>query len=116
MNSLSTIPWRINPVSILAAAISLIGAFLPWWGFDVSGISINQSHRWTIWNTPRFNTQVSGGPTVSWNFTISTISILVLLLVYTDLLAVDSLDLLMHYFLDVIVPSAVEPVYYAVAI
>ena len=46
------IPWRINPVSILAAAISLIGAFLPWWGFDVSGISINQEHRWTIWNPP----------------------------------------------------------------
>src|SRR2546427_13218552 len=74
MDSLSIIPWRINPVSILAAAIALVGAFLPWGGFDVSGISINQVHRWTIWNPPRFNTQVPGVAAVAWNLTISCVS------------------------------------------
>ena len=116
MNSLSTIPWRINPVSILAAAISLIGAFLPWWGFDVSGISINQAHRWTIWNPPRFNTQVPGGAMVSWNFTISSVSVLVLVLVATALVVVGSLTLLRRYLLGGLVLSALAPVVYAVAI
>ena len=116
MNSLSTIPWRINPVSILVAAISLIGAFLPWWGFDVSGISINQVRRWTIWNPPRFNTQVPGGATVSWNFTISSVSVLVLVLVATALVVVGSLTLLRRYLLGGLVLSALAPVVYAVAI
>src|SRR5438094_4306459 len=116
MNSLSTIPWRINPVSILAAAISLIGAFLPWWGFDVSGISINQVNRWTIWNPPRFNTQVPGGAMVSWNFTISSVSVLVLVLVATALVVVGSLTLLRRYLLGGLVLSALAPVVYVVAI
>jgi len=116
MDSLSMIPWRINPVSILAAAISLIGAFLPWWGFDVTGISINQVRRWTIWNPPRFNTQVPGGATVSWNFTISSVSVLVLVLVATALVVVGSLTLLRRYLLGGLVLSALAPVVYAVAI
>src|SRR5437870_3093909 len=116
MDSLSMIPWRINPVSILAAAISLIGAFLPWWGFDVTGISINQVRRWTIWNPPRFNTQVSGGATVSWNFTISSVSVLVLVLVATALIVVGSITLLRRYLLGGLVLSALAPVVYAVAI
>src|SRR2546425_2151156 len=116
MLNLSMIPWRINPVSILAAAISLIGAFLPWWGFDVSGISINQVHRWTIWNPPRFNTQVPGGAMVSWNFTISSVSVLVLVLVATALVVVGSLTLLRRYLLGGLVLSALAPVVYAVAI
>src|SRR6266550_7009188 len=110
------IPWRINPVSILAAAISLIGAFLPWWGFDVSGISTNQAHRWTLWNPPRFNTQVSGGAMVSWNFTISSVSVLVLVLVATALVVVGSLTLLRRYLLGGLVLSALAPVVYAVAV
>ena len=113
---MSTIPWRINPVSILAAAISLIGAFLPWWGFDVTGISINQVRRWTIWNPPRFNTQVPGGATVSWNFTISSVSVLVLVLVATALIVVGSLTLLRRYLLGGLVLSALAPVVYVVAI
>ena len=116
MLNLSMIPWRINPVSILAAAISLIGAFLPWWGFDVSGISINQVHRWTIWNPPRFNTQVPGGAMVSWNFTISSVSVLVLVLVATALVVVGSLTLLRRYLLGGLVLSALAPVVYVVAI
>src|SRR3989449_9118306 len=116
MDSLSIIPWRINPVSILAAGIALVGAFLPWWGFDVSGISINQVRRWTIWNPPRFNTQVPGGATVSWNFTISSVSVLVLVLVATALVVVGSLTLLRRYLLGGLVPSALAPVVYAVAI
>ncbi len=116
MDSLSIIPWRINPVSILAAAIALVGAFLPWWGFDVSGISINQVHRWTIWNPPRFNTQVPGGATVSWNFTISSVSVLVLVLVATALVVVGSLTLLRRYLLGGLVLSAIAPVVYAVAV
>jgi len=115
MDSLSIIPWRINPVSILAAAIALVGAFLPWWGFDVSGI-INQVHRWTIWNPPRFNTQVPGGATVSWNFTISSVSVLVLVLVATALVVVGSLTLLRRYLLGGLVLSALAPVVYAVAV
>src|SRR5207245_10594202 len=116
MDSLSMIPWRINPVSILAAGIALVGAFLPWWGFDVSGISINQVRRWTIWNPPRFNTQVPGGATVSWNFTISSVSVLVLVLVATALFVVGSLTLLRRYLLGGLVLSALAPVVYAVAI
>src|SRR2546425_5848640 len=116
MDSLSMIPWRINPVSILAAAISLIGAFLPWWGFDVTGISINQVRRWTIWNPPRFNTQVPGGATVSWNFTISSVSVLVLVLVATALVVVGSLTLLRRYLVGGLVLSALSPVVYAIAI
>ncbi len=116
MLNLSMIPWRVNPVSILAAAISLIGAFLPWWGFDVSGISINQVNRWTIWNPPRFNTQVPGGAMVSWNFTISSVSVLVLVLVATALVVVGSLTLLRRYLLGGLVLSALAPVVYIVAI
>src|SRR6266700_4590189 len=108
-------PWRINPVSILAAAIALVGAFLPWWGFDVSGI-INQVHRWTIWNPARFNSQVPGGATVSWNFTIFSVSVLVLVLVATALVVVGSLTLLRRYLLGGLVLSALAPVVYAVAI
>src|SRR3989442_1237529 len=116
MDSLSILPWRINTVSILAAGIALVGAFLPWWGFDVSGISINQVRRWTIWNPPRFNTQVPGGATVSWNFTISSVSVLVLVLVATALVVVGSLTLLRRYLLGGLVLSALAPVVYAVAI
>src|SRR5437660_9440416 len=114
MNSLSTIPWRINPVSILAAAISLIGAFLPWWGFDVSGISINQAHRLTIWNPPRFNTQAPGGAMVSRYFTISSVSVLVLVLVATARAVVGSLTLLSRYLLAGLVLSALAPIVDAV--
>src|SRR5467141_2548067 len=116
MDSLSIISWKVNPVSILGAAMALVGAFLPWWGFDVSGISINQAHRWTIWNPPRFNTQVPGGATVSWSFTISSVSVLVLVLVATALVVVGSLTLLRLYLLGGFLLSALAPVVYAVAI
>src|SRR2546430_16981662 len=99
MDSLSIILWRINPVSILAAAIALVGAFLPWWGFDVSGISINQVHRWTIWNPPRFNTQVPVGATFSWNFIISSFSVLVLVFFCQSLALVGILTLFVSFFL-----------------
>src|SRR5256712_10126860 len=116
MDSLSIIQWRLNPVSILAAAMALVGAFLPWWGFDLSGINSAQAHRWTIWNPPRFNTQVPGVAAVSWNFTISSISVLVLVLVATALVVVGSLTLLRRYLLGGLVLSALAPVVYAVAI
>jgi hypothetical protein len=116
MESLSNIQWRINPISILAAAMALVGAFLPWWGFDTSGVSSSQAHRWTIWNPPRFNTQVPGGATVSWNFTISSVSVLVLVLVATALVFVGSLTLLRRYLVAGLALSALAPVVYAVAI
>src|SRR3989441_4186072 len=116
MDSLSIIQWRINPIAILAAAMALVGAFLPWWGFDTSGVSSSQAHLWTIWNPPRFNTQVPGGATVSWNFTISSVSVLVLVLVATALVVVGSLTLLRRYLLGGLVLSAIAPVVYAVAI
>jgi hypothetical protein len=113
---LSNISWKINPVSILAAAIALIGAFLPWWGFDVSGIISTQARRWTIWNPPRLNTQVPGAASVSWNFTISSVSVLVLVLVATALVVVGSITLLRRYLLGGLVLSAFAPVVYTVAI
>ena len=113
---MSIISWKVNPVSILGAAKALVGAFLPWWGFDVSGIISNQAHRWTIWNPPRFNTQVPGAAAVSWNFTISTVSMLVLVLVATALVVVGSITLLRRYLLGGLVLSALAPVVYAVAI
>src|SRR6266849_4375713 len=116
MDSLSIISWKINPVSILGAAMALVGAFLPWWGFDVSGIISNQAHRWTIWNPPRLNTQVPGAASVSWNFTISSVSVLVLVLVATALVVVGSVTLLRRYLLGGLVLSALAPVVYAVAI
>jgi len=116
MDSLSIIQWRLNPVSILAAAMALVGAFLPWWGFDLSGINSAQAHRWTIWNPPRFNTQVPGAAAVSWNFAISSISVLVLVLVATALVVVGSITLLRRYLLGGLVLSALAPVVYAVAI
>ena len=116
MDSLSIIQWRLNPVSILAAGIALVGAFLPWWGFDLSGINSAQAHRWTIWNPPRFNTQVPGAATVSWNFTISSISVVVLVLVATALVVVGSVTLLRRYLLGGLVLYALAPVVYAVAI
>src|SRR5260370_34238927 len=116
MDSVHILSWKINPVSILGAAMALIGAFLPWWGFDVSGIISNQAHRWTIWNPPRFNTQVSGAASVSWNFTISSISVLVLVLVAAALVVVGSITLLRRYLLGGLVLSALAPVVYAVAI
>src|SRR6266704_914114 len=116
MDSLSIIQSRLNPVSILAAAMALVGAFLPWWGFDLSGINSAQAHRWTIWNPPRFNTQVPGAAAVSWNFTISSISVLVLVLVATTLVVVGSITLLRRYLLGGLVLSALAPVVYAVAI
>ena len=96
--------------------MALVGAFLPWWGFDVSGIISNQAHRWTIWNPPRFNTQVPGAASVSWNFTISSVSVLVLVLVATALVVVGSITLLRRYLLGGLVLSALAPVVYAVAI
>src|SRR5216683_468871 len=116
MDSLSIISWKINPVSILGAAMALVGAFLPWWGFDVSGIISTQAHRWTIWNPPRFNTQVPGAASVSWNFTISSVSVLVLVLVATALVVVGSITLLRRYLLGGLVLSALAPAVYAVAI
>jgi zinc-ribbon domain len=116
LDSLSIIQWRINPVSIVAAALALVGAFLPWWGFDLSGISSGQARRWTIWNPPRFNTQVAGAAAVSWNFTISSISVLVLVLVATSLVVVGSITLLRRYLVGGLVLSALAPVVYAVAI
>src|SRR5437899_6227799 len=116
MDSVSIIPWRINPVSILAAGIALVGAFLPWWGFDVTGISINQVRRWTTWNRPRLNTQVPGAASVSWNFTISSVSVLVLVLVATALVVVGSITLLRRYLLGGLVLSALAPVVYAIAV
>src|SRR2546426_5235438 len=116
MDSLSIISWKINPVSILGAAMALVGAFLPWWGFDVSGIISNQAHRWTIWNPPRLNTQVPGAAAVSSNFTISSVSVLALVLVATALVVVGSVTLLRRYLLGGLVLSALAPVVYAVAI
>jgi hypothetical protein len=113
---LSIIQWRLNPVAILAAAIALVGAFLPWWGFDLSGINSAQAHRWTIWNPPRFNTQVPGAATVSWNFTISSISVVILVLVATALIVVGSITLLRQYLLGGLLLSALAPAVYAVAI
>jgi hypothetical protein len=116
MNSLSIIQWRFNPVSILAAAIALVGAFLPWWGFELSGIGSGQPRLWTIWNPPRFNTQVPGAAAVSWNFTISSISVLVLVLVATALAVVGSITLLRQYLIGGLVLSTFAPVVYIVAI
>jgi hypothetical protein len=113
---LSIIQWRFNPISIFAAAIALVGAFLPWWGFDLSGISSSQARRWTIWNPPRLNTQVPGAASVSWNFTISSVSVLVMVLVATALVVVGSITLLRRYLLEGLVVSALAPVVYAVAI
>jgi hypothetical protein len=114
MDSLSIIQWKFNPVSIIAAAIALVGAFLPWWGFDLSGSG--QPRVWTIWNPPRFNTQVPGAAAVSWNFTISSISVLVLVLVATALVVVGSITLLRRYLIGGLVLSAFAPVVYTVAI
>ena len=116
MDSLSIIQWRLNPVSILAAAMALVGAFLPWWGFDLSGVISNQARRWTIWNPPRLNTQVPGAASVSWNFTISSVSVLVLVLVATALVVVGSITLLRRYLLGGLVLSLLAPAVYAVAI
>ena len=113
---MSIIQWRLNPVSILAAGIALIGAFLPWWGFDLSGVNSAQARRWTIWNPPRFNTEVPGAASVSWNFTISSVSVLVLVLVATALVVVGSITLLRRYLLVGLVLSALAPAVYAVAI
>src|SRR5690348_17907838 len=46
-----------------------------------------------------FNTQVPGAATVSWNFTISSISVLILVLVATALIVVGSITLLRQYLL-----------------
>jgi hypothetical protein len=116
MDSLSIISWKVNPVSILAAAMALVGAFLPWWGFDVSGVVSTQARRWTIWNPPRFNTQVPGAAAVSWNFTISSVSVLALVLVATALVVVGSITLLRRYLLGGLVLSALAPIIYTVAI
>ena len=113
---MSIIQWRLNPVSILAAGIALVGAFLPWWGFDLSGVNSAQARRWTIWNPPRFNTQVPGAASVSWNFTISSVSVLVLVLVATALVVVGSITLLRRYLLGGLILSALAPAVYAVAI
>lgn len=111
---MSIIQWKFNPVSIVAAAIALVGAFLPWWGFDLSGSG--QPRVWTIWNPPRFNTQVPGAAAVSWNFTVSSISVLVLVLVATALAVVGSITLLRRYLIGGLVLSALAPVVYTVAI
>ncbi|HVH14863.1 MAG TPA: zinc ribbon domain-containing protein [Candidatus Angelobacter sp.] len=113
---MSIIQWRLNPFSILAAAIALVGALLPWWGFDLSGINSAQAHRWTLWNPPRFNTQIPGAASVSWNFTISSVSVLVLVLAATALVVVGSVTLLRRYLLGGLVLSALAPAVYAGAI
>ena len=96
--------------------MALVGAFLPWWGFADSGIISNLAHRWTIWNPPRLNTQVPGAASISWNFTIASLSVLVLVLVGTSLVVVGSITLLRRYLLGGLVLSALAPALYAVAI
>ncbi len=96
--------------------MALVGAFLPWWGFDLSGINSSQTHRWFIWNPPRFNIQVPGAASVSWNFTISSVSVLVLVLVATALVVVGSITLLRRYLLGGLLLSALAPAVYAVTI
>ena len=96
--------------------MALVGAFLPWWGFADSGTISNLAHHWTIWNPPRLNTQVPGAASVSWNFTVSSLSVLVLVLVGTSLVVVGSITLLRRYLLGGLVLSALAPAVYAVAI
>ena len=58
----------------------------------------------------------SCGAMVSWNSTISSVSVLVLVLVATALVVVGSLTLLRRYLLGGLVLSALAPVVYAVPI
>jgi hypothetical protein len=108
---------RLNPVAIVAAAVFLIGLFLPWWGVDVYGASIpRQRLAWTVWNPPQFNTRLAGGHMLYWNFAISSIIVLTLGLTATALAVVGSLTRIRRYFVAGILLSGVSLVTYTAAV
>jgi hypothetical protein len=108
---------RLNPVAIVAAAVFLIGLFLPWWGVDVYGASISRVRfAWTVWNPPPFNARVAGGSMLYWNFAISSIIVLILGLTAAALAVVGSLTRIRRYFVAGILLSGLSLVTYTAAI
>ena len=94
---MSSLLWRVNPVTIISAAIAMAGLFLPWWGIDVTGTNIDRVRiHWNIWNPPRL-ARLSGAPTLYCNIALSSTTVLALALVGASLVVVGSLTLMRKY-------------------
>jgi hypothetical protein len=116
MSKMSSLNMRANPVAIIAAAIFLIGLFLPWWGVDVYGASFARARlAWTVWNPPQFN-RLAGGSMLYWNFAVSSIIVLALGLIAAALAIVGSLTRMRRYFIAGILLSGISLALYTVAI
>ena len=114
---MSSLAWRVNPVTILSAAITIVGLFLPWWGVDITGGGINRIRLlWNVWNPPHFNGRVAGATTLYWNFALSSVSVLVLALIAASLVIVGSLTLIRKYLVAGLILSGLSLVVYSAAV
>ena len=116
MTSMSALLGRINLLSITSAAIGLTSLFLPWWGVDITGVNFNRVPiHWTLWNPPRLAARVAGAQ-VSWNFALTSLSVLILALLATALVVAGSLTLIRRYLIAGLVMSAATLGAYTIAI
>ncbi|HYY91821.1 MAG TPA: hypothetical protein VE955_07515 [Candidatus Dormibacteraeota bacterium] len=121
---MSSAYWRINPVSIIGAAIALISVILPWWGiYRIFGTSATQFARWALYNPPGTLAlrhlgqpeQVSAS-TISQTFTVSSLLVLTLALVVAALALAGGLTLLRKYLVAGIALSILTLAGYAITI
>jgi hypothetical protein len=121
---MSSAYWRINPVSIMGAAIALISVFLPWWGiYELFGSSATQIGHWALYNPPGTaalrrlgKPEALTAANISQTFTISSLLVLTLALVVAALALAGGLTLLRRYLIAGIVVSVVTLVTYTVTI
>lgn len=127
---MSMAQWRINPVAMIAAAISLISVFLPWWGvYELVGIDTLTIARWPLWSPPgaatlrRIGGPISKAPlatltanNVSQTFTTTTLIVLVLALLVAGLALAGGLTLLRKYLVLGLGLAVITPIIYGLAV
>ena len=116
VRGMSALLGRINLLSISSVAIAITSLFLPWWGVDITGVNFNRVPiHWTLWNPPRLAARVAGAQ-VSWNFALTSLSVLVLALLAAAFVVVGSLTLIRRYLIAGLVMSVATLGAYAIAI
>ncbi len=121
---MSSAYWRINPVSIIGAAIAMISVFLPWWGiYELFGSSRLLLGHWALWNPPGAGAlrrlgrpETFSAASTSQIFTISSVIVLVLALVVASLALAGGLTLLRKYLVAGLVVSILTPIAYTIMI
>ncbi len=121
---MNTAYWRINPVAMIGAAITLASVFLPWWGiYELLGFGTVLLARWALWSPPGSAAlRRLGRPdslstaSISQTFTISSLIVLILALVAASLALAGGLTLVRKYLVAGLVVSILTPIAYAITI